>query len=208
MDRRGLLTYYGEIGQVVLDDADHDRVRSGIRMLAERCDGIVEESRVEQEYGGSRYAEPVLSALRASGAFVKCRDRLVFPRLLRDGQADVPDWFRERFQGPMFGETLAFDAESVDAAELIRAAASLNLPCVDATRTGALFASRGGAGLYYDVSSAGGPIEGPHTRIAYRVGGTRRVFCKALADEFATLARRIAGPEMPQLTEAPAASAQ
>ena len=208
MDRRGLLTYYGEIGQVVLDDADHDRVRSGIHTLAERCDGIVEESRVEQEYGGSRYAEPVLSALRASGAFVKCRDRLVFPRLLRDGQADVPDWFRERFQDPMFGETLAFGAESVDAAELIRAAASLNLPCVDATRTGALFASRGGAGLYYDISSAGDPIEGPHTRIAYRVGGTRRVFCKALADEFAVLARRIAGPEMPQLTEAPAASAQ
>ena len=27
MDRRGLLTYYGEIRQVVLDDADHDRAR-------------------------------------------------------------------------------------------------------------------------------------------------------------------------------------
>ena len=209
MDRRGLLTYYGEIGQVVLDDADHDRVRSGIHTLAERCNGIVEEGRMEQEYGASRYADPVLSALKASGAFVKCRDRLVFPHLLRDGQADVPDWFRERLRSPMFAETLAFDAESVDAAELIRAAASLNLPCVDATRTGALFASKGGAGLYYDISPAGGPIEEPHTRIAYRVGGTRRVFCEALADEFAVLARRIAGPEMMlQRIEAPAAGAQ
>ena len=208
MDRRGLLTYYGEIGQVVLDDADHDRVRSGIPMLAGRSNGIVEKDRIGQEYGASRYTEPILSALRASGAFVKCRDRMVFPHLLRDGPVDVPDWFSERLQNPMLAETLAFGAESVDAAELISAAASLNLPCVDATRTGALFASKGGAGLYYDISPADDPIEGPHTLIAYRVGGTRRVFCEALADEFATLARRIAGPRMVQRIKAPAASAQ
>ena len=208
MDRRGLLTYYGEIGQVVLDDADHDRVRSGIPMLAERHNGIVGESRVEQEYGASRYAEPVLSALRASGAFVKCRDRLVFPHLLRDGPVDVPDRFKERLRNPMFADTLAFDAESIDASELIKAAAGLNLPCVDATRTGALFASEGGAGLYYNVSPLGDPLDGLHTQIAYRVGGTRRGFCEALADEFAALARRIAGPRILQRIKAPAASAQ
>ena len=208
MDRRGLLTYYGEIRQVVLDDADHDRVRSGIPMLAERRGGIVEEGTIEREFGGSRYARPVLSALRASGACIKCRDRLIFPSLLRDGAVAVPAWFRERLESPLFADTLAFDAEGIDAAALVRAAAGLNLPCVDATRTGALFASEGGAGLYYAVSPLGDPLDGPHTQIAYRVGGTRRVFCKALADEFAILARRIAGPKMPQRAGAPAASAQ
>lgn len=208
MDRMGLLTYYGEIGQVVLNDEDHDRVRSGIPMLAERCNGIVEEGRIEQEYGESRYAGPVLSALKASGAFVKCRDRLVFPYLLRDGTVEVPDWFRERFDSPMFNGTLAFGAEDIDAGALIRAAAGLNLPCVDATKTGALFASEGGAGLYYNVSPTAGPTGGPRTEIAYRVGGTRRVFCEALEDEFAILARRIGGPKILQLIKAPASGAQ
>ena len=198
MDRRGLLTYYDETKQVVLNDGDHDRVRSGIPMLAERCRGIVEEDKIGQEYGASRYAGPVLSALKASGACVACRDRLVFPHLLRDGAVEVPDWFKDRLRSPMFSDTLAFGAESIDAEALIKAAAGLNLPCVDATKTGALFASKGGAGLYYSISPTADPGDGPHTQIAYRVGGTRRVFCEALADEFVILARRIAGPEMSQ----------
>ena len=208
MDRRGLLTYYGEVRQVVLDDAGHDRVRSGIPMLAERCNGIVEEGVIEQEFGETGYARPVLSALKASGACIKCRDRLIFPHLLRDGAVAVPVWFRERLESPLFDDTLAFDAEGIDAAALVKAAAGLNLPCVDATKTGALFASEGGAGLYYAVSPTGGPPDGLHTQIAYRVGGTRRVFCKALADEFAILARRIGGAMMPRRTRVPAAGAQ
>ena len=208
MDRRGLLTYYSEIRQVVLNDADHDKVRSGIPMLAERYNGIVEKDRIDQEYGASRYARPVLSALMASGACIKCRDRLIFPHLLRDGAVRVPDGFKERLQSPLFGDTLAFDAKAIDAAALIKAAAGINLPCVDATRTGALFASEGGASLYYAVSPLGDPIDGLHTQIAYKVGGTRQVFCRALADEFEILARRIAGPKMLQHIKVPAASAQ
>ena len=208
MDRRGLLTYYDETKQVVLNDADHERVRSEIPMLAESCKGIVEESRIERKYGASRYAGPVLSALKAGGACVKCRDRLIFPHLLRDGPVDIPGRFRERLQSPLLAGTLDFAAESIDVAELIKAAAGLNLPCVDATRTGALFASDGGAGLYYNVSSTGDDVDGRHSKIEYKVGGTRRVFCEAIADEFKILARRIGGPEMLQRIRVPAASAQ
>lgn len=209
MDRRGLLTYCGGIGQVVLDDEDHERVRSGIPMLAKSCNGIVEEGRIGQDYGESRYTAPVLSALKASGFYVKCRDRLVFAHLLRDGRVTVPHIFKGRLQDPMFSETLAFDAESIDAGELIAAAAGLNLPCVDATRTEALFGSEGGAALYYSVSPVGDTFEGPHTQVSYKVGGTRRVFCEALADEFAILARRIGGPRMQQrIRAAPAAGAR
>ena len=208
MDRRGLLTYYGGIEQVVLDDGDHERVRSGIPLLAKSCNGIVEEGRIGQEYGESRYAAPVLSALKASGLYVKCRNRLVFAHLLRDGRVTVPHKFRGRLQDPMFSETLAFDAESIDAGALISAAAGFNLPCVDATRTEALFGSEGGAALYYSVSPVGDTSEGPHTQISYKVGGTRRVFCEALADEFAILVRRIGGPRMQQRIRAPAAGAR
>ena len=196
MDRRGLLTYYSEIGQVVLNDSDHDRVRSGIPMLADRHNGVVEADKIDLEYGSSRYAGPVLSALKSSGACIECRDRLVFPHLLRDGPVDVPDGFKKQLQSPMFSEVLAFNAKGVDASELIRAAAALNLPCVDATRTGALFASEGGASLYYSVVSTDNPLGAPRTQIEYRVGGTRRVFCEALADEFTTVARRLGGPEI------------
>ena len=133
---------------------------------------------------------------------------LVFLRLLRDGQVKVPDRFRERLESPMFGETLAFGTNGVDAAELFKAAAGLNLPCVDATATGALFGSEGGACLYYGVSPAGDPLEGLHTQVVYRVGGTRRVFCEALADEFAILARRICGPELLRCAGGPVAGAQ
>ena len=109
----------------------------------------------------------------------------------------------------MFSETLAFDAEGIDAGALIAAAAAgFNLPCVDATRTEALFGSEGGAALCYSVSPVGDTSEGPHTQVSYKVGGTRRVFCEAIADEFAILARRIGGPRMQQCIKTPAAGAR
>ena len=82
MDRRGLLTYYAEIGRAVLcDDGDRDRVRGGIFLLAENGGGIAEAGRVEQECGASLHAGPVLSALGAGGELVGCRDRPVFRAL-------------------------------------------------------------------------------------------------------------------------------
>ena len=185
LSNQGVVEYYPEISNsIIFNDERYNKLRTKVPIFVDENDGIVSTRDIEKRFDNDPYLRILDQVFLSSNVCIQNGELRVFPERLRPDNLEVENPYKRLLEKPTSDDKRRFSYRPYKIGRLILALSELGLACVDATRREGVFAWGENAVLYYSISDASHPVQGPYTEISYMIGGNDKSRCDRLDGEF------------------------